>query len=432
MSFRLYVKYCGVVALLLLSCIAKAQDDAEVKAMLMHDIVALTDTAMHGRGYVKDGRITASNYLQKRFAEVGLKPVGRKSTFAQHYSFPVNTFPGAMSVSLNGQKLQAGVDYIVDAASKSYVGSNRKIKTIDLAKVKSTTDWEDLYGKMGRNEIIYYLKNVDEAIKVVDLNKNKLIWELPGGCYIISQKEKFIWTVAGEQSKNTLIYVKEDVMVDTGVMSVDVQADFKDDIDNQNIIGYVPGEDVVDSYLVITAHYDHLGMMGKEAIFPGASDNASGTAMLLYLAQYFVAHPQKYSILFIAFSGEEAGLRGSKYFVKHPLVPLDRIKFLTNVDIMGDATDGVTVVNATEHPKMFVQIQQINKEKQYLPQVKSRGKAANSDHYYFSEAGVPAFFLYSNGGIGYYHDVFDKAATLSLQNIPNVAAMLIDFVSSIK
>ena len=98
---------------------------------------------------------------------------------------------------------------------------------------------------------------------------------------------------------------------------------------------------------------------------------------------------------------------------------------------MGDATDGVTVVNATEYPKEFARLNEINTLHHYIPVIKSRGKAANSDHYHFSEAGVPSFFLYSNGGKGYYHDIYDKAEEITLKNVDGVAKLLIDFVRDI-
>lgn len=152
--------------------------------------------------------------------------------------------------------------------------------------------------------------------------------------------------------------------------------------------------------------------------------------MLLYLASYFVAHPAYYSILFIAFSGEEPGLLGSAYYVAHPTVPLVNIKFLTNIDIMGDASDGITVVNATEYPKQFGLLQRINDSRHYIPVMKSRGKAHNSDHYYFTEAGVPSFFIYSNGGKGYYHDIYDRPEELTLNHVAGVAQLLINFVNT--
>ena len=230
----------------------------------------------------------------------------------------------------------------------------------------------------------------------------------------------------------TVFYVKEHALPDTvNKINVNVRAKLLSRRKSENVIGIIPGE-IKDTFIAITAHYDHLGMMGTDAVFPGASDNASGTSMLLYMAHYFSTHPQHYSILFIAFSGEEAGLKGSLYYTRHPIVPLECIKFLTNIDIMGDATEGITVVNATEYPAQFQLLQKINGEHNYLPQIKSRGKAENSDHFFFTEAGVPSIFIYTNGGKGYYHDVFDTADEISLINIDNLVHLLIDFFKEIK
>src|SRR6185295_5028689 len=92
----------------------------------------------------------------------------------------------------------------------------------------------------------------------------------------------------------------------------------------QNLAGYFDGTAAEDSFIVITAHYDHLGMMGDSVYFPGANDNASGTSMMLDLIKYFFSEKNrpKCKVAFIAFAGEEAGLRGSEYFVNHPMIPL--------------------------------------------------------------------------------------------------------------
>ena len=84
-------------------------------------------------------------------------------------------------------------------------------------------------------------------------------------------------------------------------------------------------------------------------------------------------------------------------------------------------------MNATEFPDQFSILQRLNNKNHYIPTIKSRGKAANSDHYPFTEAGVPSFFIYSNGGPGYYHDVYDQAKKLSLTNISGTAKLLVDF-----
>jgi Zn-dependent M28 family amino/carboxypeptidase len=221
---------------------------------------------------------------------------------------------------------------------------------------------------------------------------------------------------------------KSSLMPSDSVVSIDFRPQINTQIKARNVIGMVEGTSVKDSFLVICAHYDHLGMLGKSVIFPGANDNASGSAMLMEMAREVSAKPLKYSVLFIAFSGEEAGLLGSFYFVENPLVPLSRIRFVMNLDLMGFGENGATVVNGSIYPELFERLKSINQSKNYLPELKVRGKAANSDHYPFSEKGVPAFFMYSLGGPGFYHDVDDKASTLSLARFPEIYRLILDFL----
>jgi aminopeptidase YwaD len=148
---------------------------------------------------------------------------------------------------------------------------------------------------------------------------------------------------------------------------------------------------------------------------------------VLSLARYYGAHPQPYTMAFILFAGEEAGLVGSKYFTQNPLIPLSQIRFLVNLDMEGTGIDGITVVNATIYPKEFALLRQINQKGNYLAAVNPRGKAPNSDHYYFSEKGVPAFFMYTLGGIRAYHDVFDISATLPLNKYEDLFKLLLKF-----
>jgi Zn-dependent M28 family amino/carboxypeptidase len=100
---------------------------------------------------------------------------------------------------------------------------------------------------------------------------------------------------------------------------------------------------------------------------------------------------------------------------------------VVNLDMTGDASDGITVVNAVEQKEAFSLLNRINSEKKYLPKILERNQTQNSDHYHFSKHGVPAIFIYSMGAKGYYHDVFDKAQELSLANIDMLSRLLIDF-----
>ena len=118
---------------------------------------------------------------------------------------------------------------------------------------------------------------------------------------------------------------------------------------------------------------------------------------------------------------------GSKYFTENPLIDLKKIRFLLNTDLAGTGEEGITVVNASEHPTEFGWMQNISSENKLLAAVNPRGKAANSDHYWFSEKGVPAFFFYTLGGIKAYHDVFDRAETLPLATHENLFQLIKKF-----
>ncbi len=123
----------------------------------------------------------------------------------------------------------------------------------------------------------------------------------------------------------------------------------------RNVIGLIEGTDRPDEYIIIGAHYDHLGY-GKfgslynrdtTTIHNGADDNASGTAGVLELAQYFNRHPISKSILFIAFSGEEMGLLGSQHFVENPTIPLNQAMAMINMDMIGRLTNGKLLIFGT-------------------------------------------------------------------------------------
>ncbi len=114
----------------------------------------------------------------------------------------------------------------------------------------------------------------------------------------------------------------------------------------QNVIGFIEGNDPVlkNEFIVLGAHYDHLGMGGPSSkkqdtigVHLGADDNASGTAALLEIGERLAANKNdlKRSVLLIAFGAEEQGLLGSKYFVEHPVIPLSSIKLMLNMDMVG-------------------------------------------------------------------------------------------------
>lgn len=100
-----------------------------------------------------------------------------------------------------------------------------------------------------------------------------------------------------------------------------------------NVLGYLKGSTYPDEYIVISAHYDHEGIKNDQ-IYNGADDDASGISALFAFAEYFAEYPPKHSVILAAFDAEELGLKGSKYFVEHSVVPLQNIKLNLNMDMI--------------------------------------------------------------------------------------------------
>jgi hypothetical protein len=405
-----------------------AQDE---KRWIKERITKLSSGPMHGRGYVNKGGEKAAAYIQSSFREFGLLPFEKDSTYLQDYFMSINTFPDDVMLELNGHYLRPGHDYIVDAGSSPYFAEKIKLKKVDLKKVKDSASWTKVKVKFEPNKA-YWLKNSDTVTKYLKLSHRTFAKQFPKGLFIMPKHGKLTWSAWQETIPATILYVEDTVLPKrVSHANVNVEAKFLPAFKNHNLIGFVPGTEKPDSFIVFTAHYDHLGRMGRQTVFPGAHDNASGTSLVLYLANYFAQHPQKYSVAFMLFSGEEAGLVGSKHYVKTPLFPLEQIRFVVNLDMTGDATNGITVVNGDEMKQEFKLLERLNLKNAYVPKVVVRGQTQNSDHYSFSAAGVPAVFIYSNGTKPYYHDVFDTAKELSLDYIDGLAKLLIDFAGSL-
>jgi hypothetical protein len=119
-----------------------------------------------------------------------------------------------------------------------------------------------------------------------------------------------------------------------------------------NLMGLVRGTTEPDRYIVVCAHYDHVGVRNGD-VYPGADDNASGSAAILAIAEWTLAHPPKNSILFAWFDGEEAGLLGSARFVAHPAVPFEKIAAVVNADMVSRNVRGeIFAAGARQWPVM--------------------------------------------------------------------------------
>lgn len=378
------MKKCLIILCLIIPGIAFSQDIKLTRTILD----TLTSKTMWGRGYTNNGLGKAADYISAQFKAYGLSPMDGK-TFKQDFSFPVNTFPGSMELKINGKSLIAGKDFIVNPESMGGKAS----------------------GKLEQKDSSTFVSSTDRVV--------------------ITLKDKLTWSVSTKPADYTEIQVIKSAITTPETFDINIENSFIPEFKAENICGLVKGTAQPDSIVVFTAHYDHLGGMGSTTYFPGANDNASGVSFLLSMAKYYAANPAPYTMAFICFAGEEAGLIGSKYFTENPLVDLSKIRFLINIDMVGTGETGITVVNATVYPKEFTLLNQINDANNYLAKIKSRGKAPNSDHYFFSEKGVPAFFIYTTGGIAAYHNIYDLPGTLPFTKYDDLFKLFIDFNSKL-
>ncbi|MEY3236016.1 MAG: hypothetical protein RI883_117 [Bacteroidota bacterium] len=391
----------------------------------------LCSPAFHGRGYVNKGDSIAAEFIVSEFKKIGLKPI-KKSHF-QSFSLDVNSFPDKMSIEMGKKSLIPGVHFLVDPASASCnMGLNPKRISVATAldESKLTQELMNILKEGKYNSVAFDF----ERLSADTLKKLAGLTEMIAGILPVIEvmDRKFTWSVASEQLKFPLIQIQSNNFNFDEELAVNIDAKLIQNYTSRNVFGYLPGKKKCGKTVIYSAHYDHLGRMGEGTYFPGGNDNASGTAMLISMAKYFKENPVDYNILFIAFAGEEAGLVGSHYFVENPLLKLDKIAFLLNLDIMGSGEEGITVVNATLFEKEFKELQRINEEKQLLTVVKARGPAANSDHYWFTQKGVPAFFIYTMGPNKNYHDVYDTYENLSFVEYNDITTLLVEFTKRLK
>lgn len=167
--------------------------------------------------------------------------------------------------------------------------------------------------------------------------------------------------------------------------------------DSWNVVGYVEGSDpkMKAEVVVVGAHYDHLGSRRDGTFYPGADDNASGTAGVLEIAEAFSGKGirLKRTVLFICFGAEEVGLLGSRHYCEHPRFPLEKTVAMLNLDMIArNDPDEVIFYGLTLSPALQKIVDEANSSGM---EVQKAGLSQSSDHYSFHVKGVPAIFVNS-------------------------------------
>jgi aminopeptidase YwaD len=451
----------------------------------LNDIKSLTEPSMEGRGDGTSGLTRAARMLERRYRQLGLKPAGTHS-----YLQPFGVITGAklkshnrLTVENSGQKtdLKLNQDFVPFSFSSSgsvsapvvftgygasadefgyddYAGVDVKDKIVVVLGYEPAGFAE----KTGNAGLTRHAQLITKAINARNHGAKALV--LLNGK--LGDGEEDLLTRFGSVSgpENTgivLVQVKNEVADSwfraSGKSLADVQGQINHsskpqsfafpvqlhlsmnvDIETtratvSNVLAYLPGK--TDEYVIIGAHYDHLGRGNYDSlapsqigqIHPGADDNASGTAGVLELARLFAASKGQLQrgILFASFAGEELGLLGSAHWVQAPTLALDKAVAMLNMDMIGRIKDdkvyiGGVGTGSTLRPALEQAQAKSNFKIEYSP-----GGYSASDHTSFVTKKIPVLFFFS----GLHSDYHKPSDTWDKIN-PQSAARLVDMVGS--
>lgn len=443
-------------------------------------IYTLASEEFEGRGSGMRGNELAAYYIAERFAEYGLKPVGTSRYHdlqapmdGSGYFQPFRVYVGAeagkanrLEAVANGKRLTFKVreDFLPEAVAST--GSAQGTLVFAGYGIQASVAGHDDYsGLEVKGKVVIALEGTPPVQQGPNLLrayqsarvKARIAKEQGAVALILVQREDApLPTVAfgrGSDSGIPVVLLRrkaaERLLAACGVApeelwqnpkgrplgdaSVTVQTEVTQKYGaTANILGVVEGTDpqLKDEYIILGAHMDHLGWgyqggslyTGKlPAIHYGADDNASGTAGLLELAQYFAANPTKRSLLFIAFSGEEIGLLGSSHYTRHPIVPLEKTVAMINMDMIGRLRDNnLSVIAVDSSPAWRPLLEELNTEAGFNLSLGGGGFGAGSDHAPFLARKIPALFFFT-GMHREYHTPADKP---ELINAPGAARVV--------
>lgn len=427
----------------------------------------LSSDEYYGRSLYMNGDVKAAKYIINELIElgvaaapaatrqeVGLKPPYKSAispagferwgestpqelAYLQHFSHPMNVFWGDMKVVVDGRELEATVDYIAKEFSSGAHGvydvvyldnkhltSDGFVKYMDSGKFKDkfvVIDWDAYQEKLEFHPFERYmpylvpLKNVGGVI-------------LKGGSEDLFPyfKARSYYT-----TKMPVLLTTSQFPSDAKKIEVHIDNQMIFEKDSHNIMAYIPGTKDPDKCLMISSHYDHLGLMGRDNVFNGANDDASGVAMMLVLARYFQENRPDYSVMFLFTDAEEENLLGAFYYAENPRIPLDNVFAYVEVDMIADNGDYLSVQISEEGKELLTLFEKVNSEMSN-PFESLRQEEINddSDHYAFAQKNVPVFYMSIDGDYHkYYHTPRDTYENFCDANFERFYEMLVGFSS---
>ena len=421
-----------ILPVLLLTVVASAQkikkQDKFILTNLKAHISYLADDKLEGRRTGSNGENLAMEYISNQFKTIGIVP---KGTEGYYQPFEINEgkqIGDSTVFIINETVLKAGTDFFpfLFSAEKKVEGSPAiALKEPEMPWFFDLKEIVDENKANPHFDLVEYIKKnskkaYDRGATAVILFNTADAEDQPA----FNPKDK------SEKLAIPVIYINKEAAkkylndaTATLNIKLNVDIDEKKRI-GHNVIGYM--DNGAATTVIVGAHFDHLGYgedansslsTGERLIHNGADDNASGTAALIELARILKTSKAKSNnYLFIAFSGEELGLFGSKYFTENPTIDLKAINYMINMDMVGrlnDSTKTLAVGGYGTSPQWATVINAQDKKLPFVIKIDSSGSGP-SDHTSFYRKDIPVLFFFT-GQHKDYHRPGDDADKINYE-----------------
>jgi len=414
--------------------------DKVVFTNLQKHISFLADDKLEGRRTGTNGEKLAYEYISSEFTKAGLTAKGENNTYLQ--AFEVNEGKEVNKPThliIDGNDLQLDKDYFpfVFSPNKSVEAA-----TAIALPERGTLHFWDL------NEVLEENKNnphfdIQDALKtkVSSATKKGATGLIVYNTSTINDDFKFETKAKTETTAIPVVYVQKGIANkffkdETVTHDIKINIDIRNKVrTGHNVIGYIDNAAV--NTIIIGAHYDHLGF-GEDhnslfigttpAIHNGADDNASGTSAMIEVSKLIkAANLKKYNYLFIAFSGEELGLYGSKYFTEHSTINLSTANYMINLDMVGRLNDSTRGLNIGGYGTSPTWGEMFNAKDNYFAIKFDSSGTGPSDHTSFYRKDIPVLFFFT-GVHSDYHKPSDDADKINYTGQLKVVNYIYDIV----
>jgi hypothetical protein len=438
-------------ALLVLPALGQKQKKIAFDSQAAYEInKALASDAMMGRKSGEPGGLMAADYIAAKLKEWAVDPAGPNGRYVQDMTFEYYEVGKGASLEVITGPTKREFVYGEDWDEQPYSGSGSLGAEVVFAGYgisAPSKDYDDYAGLDVKDKLVLFSTDTPRGLadklktEALFVNRIKAAREhgargamtfrpvTPGGGgmmpmgggggglkkedykadFVIVSLEQRVVDFMFKHLKTEIRYLYQQIestskpqSFATGVRAfVNLEIAFDDKRHAPNVLGKIPGADskLKNEYVILGAHYDHLGIDMTGDVFNGADDNASGTAVVMEVARTMKLNriTPKRTIVFALWAAEEEGLYGSKYYTENPVYPLEKTVAYINLDMEGHGTGKVNFLGVYYAPEVWDLL------KTRLPKdivdnvVPGRGGPGGSDHTYFLHKGVPGYFVATDG-----------------------------------